>query len=247
MGKMCVVVGATSAIAHATCREMAKSSWDFHLIARNSDKLATVVKDLKAFGAGEVSTHIASLEELGRQTEDQMVQMFENIHDVECILFAAGVLGNHERALEENKYCEGVLQANFNLPLLVINKWANILEHQGRGTLAVISSVAGERGRQSNYIYGACKAGLTAYLEGLRNRLFNKGVHVCTIKPGMVMTPMTSHISPSPLMAQPRLVARQIYSAILKKKNSIYTPGYWCVIMAIIRSIPEGIFKRLKL
>jgi short-subunit dehydrogenase len=122
------------------------------------------------------------------------------------------------------------------------------MEKQGKGTIIGISSVAGDRGRGSNYLYGSAKAGFTAYLSGLRNRLFSSGVHVLTVKPGFVYTAMTAHLPlPKPLTAQPHQVAKDIFRAAQKQKNVIYTLWMWRYVMMIIRNIPEFIFKKLKL
>ena len=131
----------------------------------------------------------------------------------------------------------------------ICEPFAEILESQGYGRLIGISSVAGDRGRQSNYIYGAAKAGVTAYLSGLRNRLFHKGVHVMTVKPGFVATKMTAGLldPKSPMVATPEKVARDIVRASKRRKNILYTPRRWCLIMTIIESIPEFIFKRMKM
>jgi short-subunit dehydrogenase len=126
---------------------------------------------------------------------------------------------------------------------------ANYLEERGRGYIAAVSSVAGDRGRQSNYTYGASKAGLSAYLQGLRNRLHPAGVHVLTVKPGFVDTPMTHGlVNPdSPLVASPEQVAADVDLAIRKRKDVIYTRWFWRAVMLVIGSIPERVFKRLKL
>jgi short-subunit dehydrogenase len=126
---------------------------------------------------------------------------------------------------------------------------ANQFASKGRGLLAVISSVAGDRGRQSNYVYGAAKSGLDAYLQGLRNRLFKSGVQVLTIKPGFVDSPMTAHIEGrgGALWAQPEDIAQGIVKAIEKRKDVVYLPGFWALIMLIVRSVPEWLFKRLSL
>jgi short-subunit dehydrogenase len=122
------------------------------------------------------------------------------------------------------------------------------MELRGKGAIIGISSVAGERGRQSNYFYGSAKAGFTAYLSGLRNRLYKKGVHVMTVKPGFVRTKMLDNMqTPGPLTAMPSQVAEDIYQGLTKKKNSIYTKSVWRPVMYVIKSIPEPIFKKLKL
>jgi short-subunit dehydrogenase len=124
---------------------------------------------------------------------------------------------------------------------------ADFFEKQKHGVITVISSVAGDRGRQSNYIYGSAKAGLSVYLDGLRNRLYSAGVAVVTIKPGFVDTPMTAHLKKGFLFASPEKVARDILRAIEKRKCVVYTPWFWRWIMFVIKSIPETIFRKLKL
>jgi len=140
------------------------------------------------------------------------------------------------------------MDINFLSVVSLLTPIANRFEENKRGTIAVISSVAGDRGRQSNYVYGAAKSGLDAFLQGLRNRRSKADVHVLTIKPGFVDTPMTAHIPErGPLWAQPEDVAKGIVSAIEKQKYVVYLPRFWSLIMLIIRSIPERIFKKLSL
>jgi short-subunit dehydrogenase len=131
----------------------------------------------------------------------------------------------------------------------VLEPIAAHMAERGTGWIAAVSSVAGDRGRQSNYLYGSAKAGLTAYLQGLRNRVHHHGVDVLTIKPGFVDTPMTHGLldPDSPLVASPDRVAKDIDRAIRRRRSKVYTPWFWRGIMAIIRNIPEAIFKRLKL
>ncbi len=141
------------------------------------------------------------------------------------------------------------MEINLTSAVVLLSLFANYLEDRRSGYLAVISSVAGDRGRQSNYTYGAAKAGLTAYLQGLRNRLYRSGVHVLTVKPGFVDTPMThGRVNPdSPLVASPARVARDIDWAIRRRRNVIYTPWFWRPIMLAVRLVPEFVFKRLRL
>ena len=141
------------------------------------------------------------------------------------------------------------IDVNFTSAVAILSPLASYLESRRSGYLAAISSVAGDRGRQSNYTYGAAKAGLTVYLQGLRNRLYRSGVHVLTIKPGFVDTPMTRGLlNPnSPLVASPARVARDIDRAIRRRRNTLYTPWFWRPIMFAIRMVPEPIFKRMKL
>jgi short-subunit dehydrogenase len=132
-------------------------------------------------------------------------------------------------------------------PVSWLTRIADRFEKQGHGTIVAIGSVAGDRGRQSNYVYGTSKGGLGIFLEGLRNRLHDRGVQVLTVKPGFVDTPMTGHVKKSPLFASAGRVARGIHSAILNRRNVVYLPGFWRVVMTGIRAVPESIFKRLKL
>ena len=156
--------------------------------------------------------------------------------------------------LPEQKECESSIdktlqefQINLISVVSLLTFLGNYFEKQGKGCIAVISSVAGDRGRQSNYVYGTAKGGLTIFLQGLRNRLSKAGVCVLTIKPGFVITPMTQNFKKGFLWAQPQQVARAIVRAIRKRKNVVYVPWFWRWIMLIIRSIPENIFKRMSL
>ena len=156
-----------------------------------------------------------------------------------------GVQAENEREIKEASL---VIRSNYEGPVSILSVLANCFEARGCGCLVGISSVAGERGRASNYVYGSAKAGFTAFLSGLRNRLAKKGVHVVTVLPGFVTTKMTEGMDlPKKLTAQPKEVANAIFNAVQKKQNIIYTRPVWRFIMIIIRNIPEQIFKRLKL
>jgi short-subunit dehydrogenase len=156
--------------------------------------------------------------------------------------------------LPDQKACEASVELlqqeidNNGLSVVALcTRLANLMEPRGQGTIAVISSVAGDRGRQSNYVYGAAKGMVTRFLQGLRNRLARKGVQVLTIKPGFVDTPMTAAFPKGLLWAKPESVAQGIVAAVDRKKDVVYLPGFWCLIMMIIRHIPEFIFKKLSL
>ena len=166
------------------------------------------------------------------------------------VLFCAtGYLGEGtEEALYDNKNTERIIEINYSKLVPLINFFAQKFESKRAGTIIGLSSVAGERGRQSNFIYGSAKAAFTAYLSGLRNYLFDKKVHVMTVKPGFMDTKMTEGLPLNPaLTATPKQAADCIYSGYKKQKNSIYVLPIWSVIMFIIRNIPEFIFKKLKL
>src|SRR5690606_24268245 len=166
---------------------------------------------------------------------------------IDVVLVAHGTLTDQERAQKDVGYALQEVSVNGVSVLSLLTALAPVLEAQGHGTLAVISSVAGDRGRQSNYVYGSAKAMVTAFLPGLRQRLAKQGVNVLTIKPGFVSTPMTAHLPQGPLWGKPEAVARDISRAIDRGRGQIYTPGFWRLIMFIITHIPEFVFVKLKL
>jgi decaprenylphospho-beta-D-erythro-pentofuranosid-2-ulose 2-reductase len=166
--------------------------------------------------------------------------------DVTVCVF--GYLGENETARSNWAETTKIIHTNYTGAVSILNAVSNDYAAQKKGTIVGISSVAGERGRQSNYIYGSAKAGFTAYLSGLRNRMFPEGVHVVSVQPGFVYTRMTENIKLPPLLtAKPEDVAVAVYKAVEQKKNTIYVKWFWRWIMLIIKSIPEFIFKKLKL
>ncbi len=173
---------------------------------------------------------------------------FENIRS-ELLFCASGYLGlGTEDGLYDRDNTEKIIDINYAKLVPVLNFFAQKMESQRSGTMVVLSSVAGERGRQSNFIYGSAKAGLTAYLSGLRNYLFDKKVHILTVKPGFMATKMTEGLPLNPaLTATPKQAASGIYKAYKKQKNVAYILPIWAIIMLIIRNIPEFIFKKMKL
>lgn len=169
--------------------------------------------------------------------------------DSDLLFCATGYLGlNTEEGLYDDKNTEAIIDINYGKLVPILNYFAKKMESKRNGTMIVVSSVAGDRGRQSNFIYGSAKAALTAYLSGLRNYLFDKRVHVMTVKPGFMATKMTEGLPLNPaLTASPKQAAATIYKAYKKKKNIVYVLPVWFIIMMIIRNIPEFIFKKLKL
>lgn len=167
----------------------------------------------------------------------------------DLLFCATGYLGEGtEEGLYDNRNTEKIIDINYAKLIPVLNFFASKMERQRSGTMIVLSSVAGDRGRQSNFVYGSAKAGLTAYLSGLRNYLFSKKVHVLTVKPGFMATKMTEGLPLNPkLTASPKQAAEEIYSAYKNKKNEVYVLPVWSIIMVIIKNIPEFIFKKLKL
>ncbi len=241
-----LILGATSALAQATARYFARDGADFVLVARSAQKLATVKSDLLVRGAKEIVTIEADLTELARHQEiiETALKPFSGL---DMVLIAYGTLGEQR---DDEQSVEATLReftTNATSVISLLTLLGNHFEKQKRGCLAVLSSVAGDRGRQSNYIYGASKAAVTVFLSGLRNRLAKAGVSVVTIKPGIVATPMTAHMRKGLLSSRPEVVGQGIYEAMLKRKDIVYLPGYWRLIMWIIKSIPEGTFKKLNI
>ena len=240
--KTILVLGATSAIAIAVTRQLVSPAAHFFLVARSREKLTAVAQDLLVRGAPAVDMVVADLDDT-TQHPQILAMAVERLGSLDLALLAHGVLGDQLAGEHDYGIAERVLVTNFLSPVSLLTWLANYCEQQGRGTLAVISSVAGDRGRKSNYIYGASKAALNTFLAGLRNRCDRKGVHVLTIKPGFVATPMTADIPRNRLFATPQAVAASIIAAIRKGKDVAYVPWFWWPIMAIIKAVPERIFK----
>lgn len=239
-----LIAGATSAIGQATARLLAKDACSFFLVARDSIKLDAVVSDLRARGAERVETLIGDLND--RRVQKLSVERsVAALGNLDLFLLFFGTLSDQAQCEHVTDRIAEELTTNFVSAATLLNDVARPMEARRSGTIAVVSSVAGDRGRKSNYIYGSAKAGLTAYLEGLRNRLFVSGVHVLTIKPGIVDTPMTENLKSRPLVVGPARVARDIYRAVQRKKDVIYTPLRWKFVMCVIRKIPERLFKRM--
>lgn len=237
-----LVLGATSAIAMAVMRRLVGPAAHFFLVARSKEKLSAVAQDLLVRGANRVDMVVADLDDV--QDHPRMLAIATSqLGAIDLVLLAHGVLGDQAAAERDYQAAEPVLVTNLLSAVSLLTWLANYCVSQGCGTLAVISSVAGDRGRKSNYVYGASKAGLDAFLSGLRNRCDRAGVQVLTIKPGFVATPMTAHVPKNRLFATPDRVAADILKAIRTRKDIIYVPWFWRPIMAIIKAIPERIFK----
>ena len=241
-----LALGATSAIAEATLRLFAARGARFFLVARNPDKLHAVAADLRTRGAGSVATQVMDLDDTSAHAA-MLAAAAENLGTIQIALLAHGVLGDQPQAEASYPAAEAILGTNFLAPVSMITWLANYFEGSRQGTLAVISSVAGDRGRKSNYVYGASKGALNIFLDGVRNRIDRSGVQVLTIKPGFVATPMTAHLPQNALFAHPSAVARGIVRAIETRKDVVYVPAFWGLIMLIIRSVPGRVFKKLNL
>ena len=245
--KKIAIIGATSAIAHEAAKIWAKDKAEFFLVARNREKLEKVAADLDVRGASK--THCYCLDANDFSAHGTMVDTcFTTLRQVEIVLIAYGSLPRQEECEKDLDLAVREFSTNATSTIALLGYFANGFAGQKFGTLAVISSVAGDRGRPSIYLYGSAKAAVSQYCQGLRARLFSRGVSLCLIKPGMVETPMTAGLSlPKALTAEASRVGEDIVLAIARKKDVIYTPGYWFFIMLVIRCIPNFIFKRLNL
>ncbi len=239
-----LILGAASDIGIALAHEYAKAGKALVLAARNSARLATDAKDLRVrYG---VAVELVEWDILAPDGGAEPLLALPALPGI--VVCVAGLLGDQAVSERDAAVADMVMRTNYLGPALVMGELANRFEARGSGCLIGISSVAGDRGRASNYIYGAAKAGFTAFLSGLRNRLAKKGVHVLTVKPGFVDTRMTAGMKlPKPLTAQPGEVARAIVAAAARGKDILYVRPVWRLIMAIICAIPEKIFKKLKI
>jgi len=244
MTKSALILGGTSDISIALAKDLLVQGYSILLAGRNTEALNSIAADLEIRFDGSVSAiGFDATDYLSHRT---FIEGLPSMPELTIAVF--GYLGDQEKAQSDWQECERILDTNYKGAVSILNIVATTYEDQQWGTIVGISSVAGERGRQSNYFYGSAKAGFTAYLSGLRNRLFKSGVHVLTVKPGFVDTKMTANMDlQGPLTATPERVSKSIIKAINKKKSTIYTLSIWRFIMYIIKTIPEFIFKRLKL
>ncbi|MDH5394619.1 MAG: SDR family oxidoreductase [Gammaproteobacteria bacterium] len=244
--KNILILGATSAIAEKFAHRYTQQGNKFLLVARNAERLNNIADDLRVRGAVEVVTEAVDLSVINaHKTFIQNVS--KKLGSIDIVLIAYGSLGD-QTACEAN-VDETLQELNTNCLSVIslLTLLANVMQEQKSGSIAVISSVAGDRGRQSNYVYGTAKGALSIFMQGLRNRLSRHGVQVLTIKPGFVDTPMTKEFKKGLLWASPESIAAGIEKAINKNKDTVYLPFFWRYIMLIIRLIPEKIFKRMSL
>ena len=245
--KTLVVLGATSSVAHAYLRLVAAEGvfTRFTLVARNAEKLQTVSDDIAARSGGDVHAVEANLGD-PKGVEDALARIRDVTPSIDECLLAYGALGEQETLQANMDELRSLLDTNFVSAAIWMEAMAKQFEAQGRGHLVVIGSVAGDRGRQSNYIYGATIAGRERISEGMAHRFAaNKQISVTLVKPGFIDTPMTAHIEKSgPLWAKPEQVAAQIRKAVRKKRVRIYTPWFWRFILLIVRVLPIPIFHK---
>jgi decaprenylphospho-beta-D-erythro-pentofuranosid-2-ulose 2-reductase len=239
-----LIVGASSALATEVGRRYAERGATLVLTGRNPAHLAAVGDDLRVRGAADVVTQVLDVLDRARHAE-LVKRAFEGGLDI--ALIAHGDLPDQERCQADPQEAARTLELNLVSTVQLVTLLAAAFEAQRSGTIAVISSVAGDRGRQSNYVYGAAKAGVSVFLQGLRQRLHSAGVRVVTLKPGFVDTPMTAHLPRNPLASSARRAGGAIYRAIEGRRDVAYIPWFWRPVMALIRAVPESFFKRLRL
>ena len=241
-----LIVGATSAIATACARRWVGPDATFFLVGRTAEKLGQVADDLAARGA-TVYTHVLDLSRFDQHSA-MLEACFTALGQVDIALIAHGTLPDQKACEQDARLAVQEFSDNGLSVIALLTELANRMEAQKTGCIAVISSVAGDRGRPSNHLYGAAKGAVTVFCSGLRGRLFKSGVQVLTIKPGFVDTPMTQGLPlPKLLLATPEEVAQDIVRGVEKRRDTLYTPWFWRWIMLIIIHIPGPIFKRLGL
>ena len=241
-----LLVGASSAIAEAAARLFAARGDALYLVARKPDLLAAIADDLRVRGSPAVVTESLDANDLG--SHEAMLQRAEAaLGGLNAALIAYGTLSDQKACERSADLTVQELFTNGVSVIALVTRIAERFERQRSGKIAVISSVAGDRGRQSNYVYGSAKALVSAFLSGLRQRLYKSGVSVVTIKPGFVDTPMTASFRKGALWAKPGQVAAGIVRAMDRGTPVAYLPGFWWAIMLIIRAVPERVFRRLSL
>lgn len=242
--KRILIIGATSAIAMDVARIFANRGESLALIARDEEKIITLCKDLRVRGARGLHYFCLDINDTQKHAE-AIGSCCAAYGGFDIVFVAVGFLGDQSKAITDFIEAKKIIDTNYTAVVSMISEVLPILEKQNSGVIAVISSVAGDRGRASNFIYGSAKAALNTFLQGLRQSLFKKNISVITIKPGFVDTPMTTHIEKNFLFAAPEKVARDICLAIEKKRDIIYTPFFWRLILFAVKAIPEFIFKRM--
>jgi short-subunit dehydrogenase len=242
--KKILVIGATSAIAEATARLWAQPGHRVYLIGRNEERLQAIAADLRVRGAESAHFDVLDLNrfELHQAAIDAAIRTLDGL---DIVLIAHGTLGNQEACERDFSLTLREIDTNLISVISLLTHLANRLESQKHGTIVVLTSVAGDRGRRSNYVYGTAKGAVSIFLQGLRQRLHKSGVHVVTVKPGFVDTPMTAQFRKGFLWVAPETIAARITKAVDEGADEIYAPGFWRLIMAIIRLTPEALLRKM--
>jgi len=240
-----VILGATSGIAQALQRMMAGARTELLLVGRSLERLNVVQADLLARGAGHVSTMVADLAD-SSQHDSILFYAEQHFAGFDTVVAAYGTMLDQEAMQTSPELAVQQVTTDFTSAVSLLTMFGEYFRKRGSGTIAVITSVAGDRGRRPNYVYGAAKGGLSIFLQGLRSRLHPFGVRVVTIKPGPVDTPMTAHMAKTPLFTNPARVAGDIFRQLTKgRADIVYSPWYWRWIMLMLRMVPESRFKKM--
>jgi len=244
--KKILILGATSAIAEHCARLWAEQGQALYLVARNENRLAAIASDLKVRGASSVDTFTLDLNNFDKH-EEMLARADRSMGGVDIALIAHGTLSNQKECEQSVEVTMQELRTNALSTISLLTLIANEFEGNRSGTIAVISSVAGDRGRASNYVYGSAKAMVTAFASGLIQRLHKSNVAVITIKPGFVDTPMTSSFKKGIMWVGPEYVAKKIVRRIQNKNSDVYIPRYWKIVAGTIKRLPSYLFKRVSL
>jgi short-subunit dehydrogenase len=244
--KKILIIGVTSAIAEATARIWAERGDELFLVARNQERLNVLTQDLKVRGSSGVHSYCMDVNNFEEHLP-MLDKAFDMLGKIDVVLIAHGTLSNQKECEHSVELTMQEIKTNALSAIALLTHLANRFESQGSGAFAVISSVAGDRGRASNYVYGSAKAMVTTFTSGLRQRLYKSGVSVVTIKPGFVDTPMTADLKKGLLWAKTDAVATKVVKAIDANKNEVYVPAFWWVVMALIKAMPTAVFRRIKL
>src|SRR5262245_33655245 len=240
-----LIVGATSAIAQETAKWFAREEAELLLAGRNPDRLQAVAEDLRVRNAARVETRVIDITCVDHHRE-WVEEAVGVLGGLDAVLIACGVLPDQQECEKDEQKTLRAFAVNCTGVIALLTILAAHCDVQGHGRIAVITSVAGDRGRGSNYVYGAAKGALNCFLEGLRARLYRAAVSVTTLKVGPVETPMTEGLPKNLLFAKPASVAKAIYRAMLDERDVAYIPWFWKWIMLAIRCIPESLFKRIQ-
>ena len=239
-GARVLIVGATSGIARSTALEFGRRGFNLVLAGRDLEEMDYLARDVRVrCGVG------VDVLEFSATDFDSHPRFWDRCGDVDGVICAIGLMPPQSEVERDWKQCRAMIEVNYTACVSLLNLVAHDFEARQHGFIAVLSSVAGERARRSNYLYGSAKAGLSAYAEGLRGRLFASGVSVTTIKPGPVDTAMTWGMDKLPLLVPPEKVASDIYRGVRRKADVVFTPAPWRLVMAILRFVPSFVWKRL--
>ncbi|MCV2868037.1 SDR family NAD(P)-dependent oxidoreductase [Defluviimonas sp. WL0002] len=245
MNRTWIILGATSSMARAFARQVSADGAGVLLAGRDRDDLQALAGDCSLRGA-----RMAEVVIFDARDPEGFPAIVERARSEDGEINAAVFVGSMPAQSDidaDPSLIDGTVTDCFSGPARFLHLLAPVLEERGMGTIIGVGSVAGDRGRLGNYVYGAAKAGFHTYLSGLRNRLTRAGGHVVTVKPGFVDTAMTWGLPGMFLVASPEQVAADLVKAARKRRNVIYTPFFWALIMLIIRHIPEPIFKKMKI